>query len=119
MTKDKLITRLTPVACEEFQSRILEACQKVAATTAWLSKAPDGEAWIPAFAFEPVSRVSIPASDGTAFDLEKDRFVFLTEHYGLAPSDVGASFEPATSVSRSMASILKRIPDRRGFKFAA
>jgi len=44
------------------------------------------------FAFEPAFRVSVPAFDGTAFNLEKDGFEFLTEHWGLQPSDSGREF---------------------------
>ena len=91
MTKGKRITRLTPAACEEIQTRMLEVCRKIAADHGLVSRAPDGAAW-KRLLLRPVFRVSIPASDGTAFNLEKDRFEFLAEHYGLPPSDFGREF---------------------------
>ena len=80
------------------------------------------------FAFEPVFRVSIPAPDGTAFNLERDMFVYLAERYGLAPSDFGREF--ATGGERFRITGIdpkrpkypvsaERLPDRRGFKFTA
>lgn len=80
------------------------------------------------FAFEPVFRVSVPGSDGTAFNLEKDRFEFLAEHYGLQPSDFGREFRTGSERFRITGIDPKRtrypisaerIPDRRGFKFTA
>jgi hypothetical protein len=35
------------------------------------SRAQDGATWIPAFSFEPAFRVSTPASDGMAFNLDE------------------------------------------------
>jgi len=80
------------------------------------------------FAFEPAFRVSVPAFDGTAFNLEKDRFEFLAEHYGLQPSDFGREFGTGSERFR-IAGIdpkrprypisAERIPDCGGFKFTA
>ena len=92
MTKHKGITRLTPAACEEIQSRMLEACQKVAADHGLVVESAGWRGMDTGFAFEPVFRVSVPASDEKAFNLEKDRFEFLAEHYGLQPSDIGREF---------------------------
>ena len=80
------------------------------------------------FAFEPVFRISIPASDGTAFNLDKDRFEFLAEHYGLQPSDFGREFRTGSERFRITGIdpkrprypiSVERIPDRKGFKFTA
>lgn len=73
-------------------------------------------------------RVSIPTFDGTAFNLENDRFEFLAEHYRLAPSNFGREFRTGSERFRITGIDPKRlrypisaerIPDRRGFKFAA
>lgn len=128
MSKGKRVTRLTPAACEEIQSRMLEACQKIAADHGLVVEGAGWRGMDTGFSFEPVFRVSIPASDGTAFNLDKDRFAFLAEHYGLARSDFGREFgtgnerfkitgidpkRPRYPISA------ERIPDRRGFKFTA
>lgn len=128
MSKGGRITRLTPAACEEIQTRMLEACRKVAADHGLVIESVGWHGMDAGFAFEPAFRVSIPASDGTAFNLEKDRFEFLAEHYGLAASDFGREFTTGSERFR-IAGIdpkrpkypisAERIPDRRGFKFAA
>lgn len=128
MTKGKIVTRLTPTACETIQSRMLEACQKVAADHGLVVESAGWRGMETGFAFEPVFRVSIPASDGTAFNLDKDRFEFLAEHYGLQPSDFGREFRTGSERFRITGIDPKRprypisaerIPDRRGFKFTA
>ena len=92
MTKQRRITQLTPATCEEIQARMLEACQKVAADHGLVVESAGWHGMDAGFAFEPAFRVSIPASDGTAFNLEKDRFEVLAEHYGSQPSDFGREF---------------------------
>lgn len=128
MTKGKIVNRLTPTACETIQSRMLEACQKVAADHGLVVESAGWRGMETGFAFEPVFRVSIPASDGTAFNLDKDRFEFLAEHYGLQPSDFGREFRTGSERFRITGIDPKRprypisaerIPDRRGFKFTA
>nr|WP_281721237.1 hypothetical protein [Nitrosomonas nitrosa] len=128
MTNDKIVTRLTPAACETIQSRMLEACQKVAADHGLVAESAGWRGMETGFAFEPVFRVSVPASDGTAFNLEKDRFEFLAEHYGLQPSDFGREFRTGRERFRVTGIDPKRprypisaerIPDRKGFKFTA
>ncbi|RWX59020.1 hypothetical protein EN780_35420, partial [Mesorhizobium sp. M4B.F.Ca.ET.089.01.1.1] len=106
----------------------LEACQRIAADHELIIESAGWRSLDSGFAFEPLFRVSIPASDGTAFNLEKDMFVYLAEQYGLAASDLGREFyaggerfritgidprRPKYPVSA------ERIPDRRGFKFTA
>jgi len=49
---------------------MLEACQKVAADHGLLVESAGWRGMDTGFAFEPVFRVSVPASDGTAFNLE-------------------------------------------------
>ncbi len=126
--KGKRITRLTPAACEEIQSRMLEACQKIAEHHGLVIASVGWRGMDTGFAFEPVFRVSIPAFDGTAFNLEKERFEFLAEYYGLAPSDFGREFRTGSERFRITGIDPKRprypisaerIPDRRGFKFTA
>ncbi|HET9537464.1 MAG TPA: hypothetical protein VFP43_19340 [Mesorhizobium sp.] len=128
MTKQRRITRLTPTACEEIQTRMLEVCRKVAADHGLVVESAGWRGMETGFAFEPVFRVSIPASDGTAFNLDKDRFEFLAEHYGLQPSDFGREFRTGSERFRITGIDPKRprypisaerIPDRRGFKFTA
>lgn len=128
MTKGKIVTRLTPTACEEIQTLMLEACQKVAADHGLVVESAGWRGLDTGFAFEPVFRVSVPASDGTAFNLEQDRFEFLAEHYGLQPSDFGREFRTGSERFRITGIDPKRprypisaerIPDRRGFKFTA
>jgi hypothetical protein len=87
MSKGKRMTRLTTATCEEIQARMLEACQKIAADHGLIIESAGWRGLDSGFAFEPVFRVSIPAPDGTAFNLEKDMFVYLAEQYGLAASD--------------------------------
>lgn len=128
MTKSKVTTRLTPSACEEIQSRMLEACQKIAAEHGLVIETAGWRDMETSFSFDPVFRVSIPASDGTAFNIEKDRFEFPAEHYGLSPSDYGREFGTGHERFRITGIDPKRprypisaerIPDRRGFKFTA
>ncbi|ESY98110.1 hypothetical protein [Mesorhizobium sp. L48C026A00] len=128
MSKGKHITRLIPAACEEVQSRMLEACQKIAADHGLVIESAGWRGLDSGFAFEPVFRVSVPASDGTAFNLEKDMFEFLAARYGLAPSDLGREFSTGSERFRITGIDPKRprypisaerIPDRRGFKFTA
>ncbi len=128
MSKGGRITRLTPATCEEIQTRMLEACQKVAAEHGLVIESAGWHGMETGFAFEPVFRVSIPASDGMAFNLEKDRFELLAEHYGLAASDFGREFTTGNERFRITGIDPKRpkypisaerIPDRRGFKFTA
>ena len=128
MTKQRRIARLTPATCEEIQTRMLDACRKVAADHGLVVESAGWHGMDAGFAFEPVFRVSIPSSDGTAFNLEKDRFEFLAEHYGLQPSDFGREFRTGSERFRITGIDPKRprypisaerIPDRRGFKFTA
>ena len=126
MTKQRRIIRLTPAACEDIQARMLEACRKVAADHGLVVESAGWHGMDAGLAFEPAFRVSIPASDGTAFNLEKDRFEFLAEHYGLQPSDFDREFRTGSERFRITGIDPKRprypisaerIPDRRGFKF--
>jgi hypothetical protein len=107
---------------------MLEACQMVAANHGLVVESVGWHGMETVFAFEPVFRVSIPASDGTAFNLDKDRFEFLAEHYGLQPSDFGCEFRTGSERFRVTGIDPKRprypisaerIPDRKGFKFSA
>ncbi|WP_245437299.1 hypothetical protein, partial [Mesorhizobium helmanticense] len=107
---------------------MLEVCQKIAEDHGLVIEGAGWRGTDTGFFFEPVFRVSIPASDGTAFNLEKDRFEFLAEHFGLAPSDFGREFRTGSERFRITGIYPKRprypisaerIPDRRGFKFAA
>jgi hypothetical protein len=128
MSKSNRMTRLTPAACAEIQAHMLKACQKIAADHGLVIESAGWRSLDTGFAFEPVFRVSLPASDGTAFNLEKDMFAYLAERYGLVPSDFGREFitggerfritgidpkRPKYPVSA------ERLPDRRGFKFTA
>lgn len=128
MTKQRRITRLTPATCEEIQTSMLEACQKIAADHGLVVESAGWRGMETGFAFEPVFRVSVPASDGTTFNLDKDRFEFLAEHYGLQPSDFGREFRTGSERFRITGIdpkrprypiSVERISDRRGFKFAA
>jgi len=128
MSKGRHITRLTPAACEEIQSRMIEACRKIAADHGLVIEGAGWRGLDSGFSFEPVFRVSVPASDGTAFNLEKDMFEFLAARYGLAPSDLGREFSTGSERFRITGIDPKRprypisaerIPDRRGFKFTA
>lgn len=107
---------------------MLEACQKVAANHGLVVESAGWRGMDTGFSFEPVFRVSVPASDGTAFNLEKDRFEFLAEHYGLQPSDFEREFRTGgekfwiTGIDPKRPRYpisAERIPDRRGFKFTA
>lgn len=120
--------RLTPDVCEQVQARMLEACQKIAADHGLVIESAGWRGLDPGLAFEPVFRVSIPASDGTAFNLEKDMFEFLAEQYGLAPADLGREFSTGRDRFRIVGIdpnrprypiSAERLPDRRGFKFTA
>lgn len=128
MSKTKPITRLTPAACEEIQSRMREACRKVAQDHGLTVESAGWHGLDPAFGFEPVFRVTIPSPDGTALNLEKDMFALLAERYGLAPADFGREF--STGSERFQITGIdprrpkypisaERVPDRRGFKFTA
>jgi len=66
MNRTARITRLMPDACEQIQARMLEACRKIAADHGLIVESAGWRGLDPGLAFEPVFRVSIPASDGTA-----------------------------------------------------
>jgi hypothetical protein len=128
MSKSNHMTRLTPAACAEIQAHMLKACQKIAADHGLVIESAGWRGLDTGFAFEPVFRVSIPAADGTAFNLEKDMFAYLAERYGLAPSDFGREFTTGGERFRITGLDPKRpkypvsaerLPDRRGFKFTA
>lgn len=128
MTEGKFLMRLTPVACEKIQSRMLAACQEIAADHGLVIEGAGWHGMESGFSFEPIFRVSIPASDGTAFNLEKDRFAFLAEQYGLSAADFGCEFSTGRERFRITGIDPKRprypisaerIPDRKGFKFTA
>jgi len=128
MSKGKHITRLTPATCEEIQARMLEVCRKIAADHGLVIEGAGWRGLDSGLSFEPMFRVSVPASDGTAFNLEKDMFEFLAARYGLAPSDLGREFSTGSERFRITGIDPKRprypisaerIPDRRGFKFTA
>jgi hypothetical protein len=128
MSKSNRMTRLTPAACAEIQAHMLKACQKIAADHGLVIESAGWRGLDTGFAVEPVFRVSIPAPDGTAFNLEKDMFAYLAERYGLASSDFGREFitggerfritgidpkRPKYPVSA------ERLPDHRGFKLTS
>jgi hypothetical protein len=128
MTMGKHITRLTPAACEEIQARMLEACRKIAADHGLAIESAGWRRLDAGYVFEPVFRVSIPAPDGSVFSLEKNMFALLAARYGLAPSDFGREFDAGGERFRisgidpqrpKYPISVERIPDRRGFKFAA
>lgn len=85
MTKGRLITRLTPAACEEIQTRMLEVCQKIAEDHGLVIEGAGWRGTDTGFSFEPVFRVSIPASDGTAFNLEKRQVRVLGRALRIGP----------------------------------
>ena len=62
---------------------MLEACQKILADHGLVIESAGWRGLDTGFAFEPVFRVSIPASDGTAFNLEKDMFAYLARSFYL------------------------------------
>jgi hypothetical protein len=88
----KLSARLTLSACEQIQSRMLEACREVAADYGLVIESAGWRDMTSGLSFEPVFRVSVRASDGKAFDLERERFEFLAEQYGLSAADFGREF---------------------------
>ena len=127
MTKGKR-TRLAPAACEEIQARMLEACRKIAVDYGLAIESAGWRGLDAGQVFEPVFRVSIPAPDGSVFNLEKDMFAFLAVRYGLTPSDFGREFDAngerfrITGIDPNRPKYpisVERIPDRRRFKFAA
>lgn len=105
MTKGRFITRLTPATCEEIQTRMLEVCQKIAEDHGLVIEGAGWRGTGTGFSFEPVFRVSIPASDGTAFNLEKAGSSFWQSNsdWPLRTSD--ASSAPEANGSGSPASI--------------
>jgi hypothetical protein len=128
MTAGRRITHLTPATCEEIQARMLGACRRIAAD---YGLAVESSGWIgldPGHGFEPLFRVSIPAPDGSVFNLHKDMFAVLAPRYGLAPADFGREFEAGgerfriTGIEPNRPKYpisAERVPDRRGFKFTA
>lgn len=105
MTKDERITLLSSALCEQLQNSMLEACRKVATGRGLVVESAGWRNLDNGLAFEPVFRVSIPAADGTAFNLEKDMFAYLAEHNGLAASDFGREFTTGSERFRIPASI--------------
>lgn len=107
---------------------MLEVCRKIAADHGLVIESAGWRGLNSGLSFEPMFRVSVPASDGTAFNLERDMFEFLAARYGLAPSDLGREFSTGSERFRITGIDPKRprypisaerIPDRRGFKFTA
>ena len=62
----KLSARLTLSACEQIQSRMLEACREVAADYGLVIESAGWRDMTSGLSFEPVFRVSVRASDGKA-----------------------------------------------------
>ena len=128
MGKTTCIVRLTPADCEQIQDRMLEACRKIAADHGLVIESAGWRSLDSGIGFEPAFRVSIPAPDGTPFNLEKDMFRYMAEQYGLAASDLGREFTTGDERFRitgidpkrpKYPISVERIPDRRGFKFTA
>jgi hypothetical protein len=124
----KLSARLTLSACEQIQSRMLEACREVAADYGLVIESAGWRDMTSGLSFEPVFRVSVRASDGKAFDLERERFEFLAEQYGLSAADFGREFSTGRERFRIVGIdprrprypvSVERIPDRKSFKFTA
>jgi len=69
MTKQRRITRLTPATCEVIQTRMLEACRKVAADHGLVVESAGWHGMDAGFAFEPVFRVSNPQSPSINMDV--------------------------------------------------
>ena len=129
MSKDtRRVMRLTPASCEQIQARMLEACKKIAADHGLVIESAGWRGLDLGFSFEPSFRVSIPAPDGKALNLEKEMFALLAEQYGLEAGDFEREFvahgerfritgidprRPKYPIS------VERMPDRRGFKFTA
>jgi hypothetical protein len=93
-----------PDACEQIQARMLEACRKIAADHGLIVESAGWRGLDPGLAFEPVFRVSIPASDGTAFNLEKTCLSFWPSGMDWSPLTLGESSAMVANNSGSLAS---------------
>lgn len=115
---------MTPAACEQIQTSMLEACRKIASDHGLVIESAGWRGLEPGFSFEPAFRVSIPAPAGKALNLDMEMFALLAEQYGLEAADFKREFiargerfqitgidprRPKYPIS------VERIPDRRGF----
>jgi len=92
MNKAKPITELTPAACEQVLTLMMQACGRIADDHGlvidgfqWRSRS-DGNA------FETGFRVSLPGREGEERKREKEFFAKAAEHLGLKPTDFGREF---------------------------
>jgi hypothetical protein len=128
MAKNKTITRLTPAARETIRANMLRACQKIARENGLAVEDLGTRNMDPGLSFELGLRVSIPAPDGTAYNLEKEMFTIFAEDYGLSSDDFGREFNTGrerfkiTGIDPKRPKYpisVERLPDRKGYKFAA
>ncbi len=128
MAKNKTITRLTPAAREMIHASMLRACQKIAREHGLVVEDLGTRNMDLGLSFEPGLRVSVPAPDGTAYNIEKEMFTIFAEEFGLTSDDFGREFSTGrerfkiTGIDPKRPKYpisVERLPDRKGYKFTA
>ena len=92
MSKAKPITELTPAACDQVLTLMMQACKRIAAEHGLVI---EGSKWRPPVsgsAFEAAFRVSLPGAAGEERKREKEFFAAAAEHIGLKASDFEREF---------------------------
>lgn len=81
MSKANRAIRLTSATCEQIQARMPEACRQIASDHRLVIESAGWRGLEPGFSFEPAFRISIPAPDGKALNLDKEMFALLAAHF--------------------------------------
>ena len=97
----KLSARLTLSACEEIQSRMLEACREVAADYGLVFESAGWRDMTSGLSFEPLFRVSVLASDGRHSTSKGRGSNFWLSSTDCPPATSGANSTPAAGGSGS------------------
>ena len=128
MSKPKPPRNLTPPLRARLHKEMIAACRAVAEAHGLVVEDGGVEETDPRFGFAFNLRVGLPEADGTLFEPGRALFAVMAESYGLAPSDLGRAFTARGETFRITGLNpnrprypvdAERLPDRRGFKFAA
>jgi hypothetical protein len=119
---------LTPPLRARLHKEMIAACRAVAEAHGLVVEHGGVEEMDPRLGFAFTLRVGVPDADGALFKPGHGLFAVIVESYGLAPTDLGREFTAQGETFRitglnpnrpKYPVDAERLPDRRGFKFAA
>lgn len=88
----KPLRNLTPELCIKLQEEMMSACRSVAEQHGLVIAKGDIEKMDLRHGFEFPLKVSIPKSDGSFYDAEREKFAVFASAYGLSAQDYGREF---------------------------